>query len=187
MALVGVSTRAVFQPIPKRTQAFRNWPSPCDNASPSRSQSPFEDRPLRRQTPFRQLGIDTCILMDKIVDSVASWDRHRKGSRSRYAGWYQLTGCNSASTSLVSFAGRVSFEGRKRSNSSPSSFPSPCVTRLCLRLPLCLESGRLSCYARFRTSLFRLRVLAGPQLVLELLPGPDSVWTGQGLHPRVLA
>jgi len=30
-------------------------------------------------------------------------------------------------------------------------------------------------------------VLAGPQLVLELLPGPDSVWTGRGLHPRVLA
>ena len=26
-------------------------------------------------------------------------------------------------------------------------------------------------------------MLAGPQLVLELLPGPHSVWTGQGLHP----
>ena len=36
---------------------------------------------------------------------------YRKGSRCRYAGWYQLTGSNSASTSLVSFHGMVSFEG----------------------------------------------------------------------------
>jgi hypothetical protein len=30
-------------------------------------------------------------------------------------------------------------------------------------------------------------VLAGPKLLLELLPEPDCVWTRQGLHPRVFA
>jgi len=37
------------------------------------------------------------------------WDRHRKGSRFRQAGRYQVTGCRFWSTSLVSFGGLVSF------------------------------------------------------------------------------
>jgi hypothetical protein len=38
------------------------------------------------------------------------WDRHRKGSRFRYAGRYQMTACSSSATSLVSFRRMVSFE-----------------------------------------------------------------------------
>jgi len=81
----------------------------------------------------------------------------------------------------------VSFQGRASSRPSPSSSPSPCITRPCRRSPLCLASSRLSYCGRLRTSLFRLGVLAGPQLLLELLPEPDCVWTRQGLHPRVFA
>ena len=81
----------------------------------------------------------------------------------------------------------VSFPRRASSRPSPSSSPSPCITRPCRRSPLCLASSRLSYCGRLRTSLFRLGVLAGPQLLLELLPEPDCVWTRQGLHPRVFA
>lgn len=92
---------------------------------------------------------------------------------------------------LVSFAGflqwEVSLEERKAPNWSTSSFPSPWVTRPCRHSPWCLALSRLSYCGRLRTSLFRLGVLAGPQLLLELLPEPDCVWTRQGLHPRVFA
>lgn len=57
----------------------------------------------------------------------------------------------------------------------------------CRHSPLCLASSGLSYCGRLRTSLFRLGVLAGLQLLLELLPERNSVGTAQGRHPRAFA
>jgi hypothetical protein len=68
--------------------------------------------------------------------------------------------------------------------------PSPrhaALSSFCRRSPLCLASSGLSYCGRLRTSLFRLGVLAGPQLLLELLPERNSVGTAQGRHPRAFA